>query len=80
MKLKTIKGECCSDCLLMIANGDLPEDCSEERQKELEAISTEWVLCGAASEPIEFSWRSCDVCGSALGGSRHAVCFIERQD
>lgn len=26
-------------------------------------------------ETLDFSWAVCDVCGSALGGSRHAVTF-----
>lgn len=26
-------------------------------------------------ETRDFSWASCDVCGSTLGGSRHAVTF-----
>jgi len=29
-------------------------------------------------ETQEFSWSSCDACGSHLGGSRHAVTYFEK--
>ena len=65
------EGMCCVDCIQMIANGELPVDSTPERDKELEAISTEW--CMGEGDDDEFSWRDCDVCGSSLGGTRFPV-------
>jgi hypothetical protein len=35
----------------------------------------EWIGAECYCEHDEFSWRRCDVCGSTLGGYRHAVTF-----
>lgn len=66
----------CADCILYIANGDLPEDPADAR-RITDAIAAEpgtWV-CGSAPDD-EFSWSACDCCGSTLGGSRHEAAVI----
>jgi len=70
------EGMACVDCVMMIANGELPHDCDEERQKELEAIDIGWCVSGGDEDHDEFSWSSCDVCGSTLGGSRDKVVLL----
>lgn len=69
----------CSDCLLFIANGDLPED--DEMEKDIiagvESFSGH-LHAGDSDEDEEFSRHSCDCCGTNLAGSRHQV--IELMD
>jgi len=74
--------EVCQDCIMLIANGELPVDCSEERAQELESISGDWACCS----PVEgeqdydaFSYSSCDCCGSSLGGSRYPAIELTKE-
>lgn len=75
----------CCDCIMMIANGDLPtgSDADVEDFQEAFDIACEreapyqWV---AGSEENEFSWRHCDCCHSSLGGSRHEAYLINHGD
>ncbi len=64
----------CADCILYIANGDLPEDDNSNGWRP-EQFETKWkgyqVCAGYSDQDNEFSWSSCDGCGSVLGGSRH---------
>jgi len=76
-------GWCCADCVQMIANGELPPDCTDEQAEELGEISTEWCLLGDVGDESsvdEFSWQSCDTCSSSLAGERHALAFIPREE
>ncbi len=68
----------CSDCLMLIANGDTPPELSEEKTEEwLAQIAKHYgedqsgVCCGDSEKNEEFSWSGCDFCGSNLGGARH---------
>lgn len=79
---ETWSGEMCVDCLVLLANGETPAEMSERETEEwLAAIdrawpeSEGWHLAPACGEDCEggFSWSSCDVCGSRLGGDRHDV-------
>lgn len=75
--------DACRDCVLYLANGDVPED----REDLPDAIAANWDgftlalgcsrdCCGEADEPW-FSWSACEVCGSNLGGDReHVTPFI----
>lgn len=44
----------------------------DEHQCDYDA---DWSAGHCYCETREFSWSSCDVCGSTLGGERHAVTF-----
>jgi hypothetical protein len=69
----------CVDCLAFIASGDLPEDEDDHERILSGAGDMHWV-CGDSERDEEFSWRSCDCCGSSLGGSRHhAVILCEAE-
>lgn len=75
-------GQCCVDCLMLLANGETDPDWDEAETAEylarLEArgVTGENVTI-ACDEDCEgwFSWSPCDVCGSTLGGDRHPVVF-----
>jgi hypothetical protein len=95
-------GWCCSDCLMLLANGETPPEMNETETAiwlaKIEARSddshvTIGRLLGEDScdctdwdtdhhryqcEERTFSWSTCDVCGSALGGYRAAVTFWYR--
>lgn len=79
----------CQDCLLYLANGDVPED--REESEFLEAVAREkgdkegaHFVCGV--EPTEddpegygeetFSHHDCDLCRSGLAGSRHGATLL----
>jgi len=69
----------CRDCLLFVANGDLPED-GDWSPDHIEKIwpCAEYVLvCGDTEQDDEFSWQPCECCGSRLGGSRHMLAALE---
>ena len=83
MSIETYAGVACSDCLLLVANGDLPTDLTDEEVKTyLERVKHYCgeldVVPGGSDEDEEFSWQQCDCCGTTLGGSRHQIYFIER--
>lgn len=79
----------CVDCVVFIANGDLPED-PKIAKKILAGVEREapgqWVCDGPHEDDGEgeeddtlvFSRSPCDCCGSCLGGERHrcAIVFI----
>lgn len=65
----------CWECVLFVANGDLPEnDVDADR---IEAGVIRWHSLGyhlaVGDEDYGFSWRHCDVCKSHLGGGRHEM-------
>lgn len=70
-----LEGMACTDCVLFLANGDLPGHLDDE------GMVAEWVAKVADSgfgqghigEDLGFSWHGCDVCGSTLGGDSHRV-------
>lgn len=70
-------GWCCTDCLMLIANGDTSGYSGTDEEKaawlaevDRRSEGINWVP-GDAEE--EFSTRQCDVCGSMLAGARHEV-------
>lgn len=71
----------CTDCMLYVANGDLPEDDTGQ----LEEAIGEWLdlsvhqhlVCGDSDKDEDFSWHQCECCGSKLGGSRHQLVLLE---
>lgn len=77
VETKTYELEGCTDCVMYLANGDVPEDDNGWSPEAVEASwpSATYHLCAAGDENSEeyFSWRACDVCGSRLGGNRYPV-------
>lgn len=84
----------CVDCLMTDVNGEIPEDRDDRsplpwskwddtREITLGLMKEEHSCDGSdpecGCESIEFSWRSCDGCGSHLGGSRQAYTFHEKE-
>lgn len=73
----------CVDCLMVIANGEYPED--EERRDAIVAgekreYEAGWIWAYDCPEDCEgwFSMSPCDICRSPLGGDRHPVALIRR--
>ncbi len=64
--------EVCTDCLTLIANGEVPKD---DPEFSLLDEWDGWMLAINCDEDCEggFSWSQCDGCGSTLGGDRHPV-------
>jgi hypothetical protein len=100
----TCGGWACTDCLILLANGDAPAELDEAelaawlaeidtrnagyqitlgllREDHActdEAGQTEADRGGECECEVQsFSWSACDVCGSNLGGERHAVSFFK---
>lgn len=78
----------CADCLMYHANGELPDDqtaadaiLAGERRET--SKGRHWA-CNDDPETGEgtqdFSWRMCDCCGSRLGGSRHRMALLGKDD
>jgi ribosomal protein L37AE/L43A len=78
----------CTDCVILLANGDMPPEPTEYAPMALLAGqdvthgSTEhegcdnvpkWIGAECDCEVQTFSMSTCDGCGSPLGGERHAV-------
>lgn len=74
--------EICSDCTLLVANGEIDHLSEADQEAHAKRIAERWgpgqplvLACGVECEGF-FSWSSCEGCGSALGGDRHpAVVF-----
>lgn len=71
-----IELEGCSDCIMYLANGELPADDDNNEWPGPDAIARIWEgyeLCVAGDENSEeyFSHLECDVCRSRLGGNRY---------
>lgn len=79
MKIAYEHLQCCANCLVYIANGDV----TEERPDIAEDIAREWdlnkytLVIGDSEEDSEFSSMECDACGSRLAGSRHDFSVLE---
>jgi hypothetical protein len=73
----TIELSMCTDCLMWVANGEPNPDSSEEEHEAFVArVEDRWpgwvIVPGEGDATDEFSWWSCDVCGSPLGGARYS--------
>ena len=69
----------CSDCLMVIANGDysglaMNPSTEDQRAKEirdgLDSVQGH-VVCGDSDKDNQFSTSDCDCCKTGLAGSRH---------
>lgn len=70
----TVEG--CTDCILFLANGDIPEE-RPDLPDDIAALWEGYHLAPAGGEDSEpyFSWSPCEVCGSRLGGNREPVAY-----
>ena len=76
----------CQDCMLFAVNGEPPQWENDAQNKRIvagvEAFGPHLVHDGTHedededADEQEFSWRSCDCCGSRLGGSRHRFAVL----
>lgn len=72
----------CVDCLMFVANGDIPEAAEGDPElpdliaAHLGADHASKLVCGDGDGDSEFSWSACECCGSKLGGSRHALAVL----
>jgi hypothetical protein len=68
------EGDCCVDCVLLIANGDA----SDAHAARVEANWPDGGLVLACPDECEgeFSSRECDCCGSRLAGERHPFAVL----
>ena len=68
----------CTDCAHYLANG-LPDE--HEAGWSPELIQAHWphhdLVNGDCDKDEEFSWSSCDACGSRLGGTRFHCAALE---
>ena len=75
--METYDFEGCSDCLMFVANGDMPED-REGFVEDFELWTEGFVIClGDNDIDLGFSWSRCECCGSRLGGDRHRLVGFE---
>lgn len=72
----------CTDCLLFITNGYLPEHDEDEGRvlmgAGLEVAAGRRWVAGDGENDHEFSWRPCPHCGTTLGGSRHEAFYFTK--
>jgi hypothetical protein len=71
----------CTDCVMYIANGELPDD-GPWKSKHFERNWADFnVVNGDSDKDEEFSWHACDGCDSKLGGARfHCVAFEDDEE
>ena len=65
-----IEAYVCPDCLIWIANGEVPES-----PKGWIPDSSVWWSVGDSEKDDEFSNRACECCQSPLAGTRHHVYY-----
>ena len=81
------EGECCTDCLMMMANGTLGQGDAEADIAHAEKMHayldqrvgrSDWSAAPSGGEDDEphFSWRACQACGSQLGGDREKFALL----
>jgi len=68
----------CVDCFSFADNGEIPAE-RPDLEAEIRAQLGEDIahLYPGYEEPISFSWRPCQCCGSPLGGSRETLVVLE---
>lgn len=83
--MKVIDDEiyCCTDCLMIIANDDASgmDDATEARCREgIASFQCHLVCNDDGSEDDGFSWKSCEVCNSGLGGTRYRLALLDEDE
>ena len=75
-------GYCCTDCLAYLVNGTVPDEHMSETELAawLDKVHSHtgglWVMADFDDEG-SFSWSSCDVCKSHLGGTRYGLLWVD---
>ena len=80
--METIEYSVCVDCYMELAQGE-GEDISHHIQRELDGREGHFSTGVAPTEDDgeeEFSWNTCELCCSRLGGSRHGVTLFIKKD
>jgi hypothetical protein len=84
MATVVFEGECCVDCLHLIANGDIPTDWDDKQVSEwLARIEKDnpdnYYAVVACPENCDggFSRSRCDHCGSTMSGERHQIAYLK---
>jgi|GEM_PF-3405386 len=79
---RTVNLEGCVDCLMMAANGLEGCDMTPEELERVERGFASWHEEGFIIVPGHddggFSWSTCQVCGSRLGGDRFELTAVSR--
>ncbi len=79
------EGMCCTDCILLLANGECGDNAETEAVQACIAafrpgVRSEYLVCTSTEETdVEFSWSPCECCGSRLGGSRHSFARLAEE-
>ena len=87
-KYETCEIEVCSDCLMMMANGEIGDVSEAETEAHAAAMDAAWPMSEGwhlspdhrESDDDTFSWQSCEGCKSSLGGDRHAAVAMRKVD
>ena len=72
------KIQVCTDCIMLVAHGDLPGDGRDLAKLHIErwGENASHMCVGDTEKDDEFSWAPCEGCSSKLGGSRHEVVIL----
>lgn len=80
-KYDIIDIKACSDCIMLVANGETPVDMDEDETAayvaEIADYTRGWDLVYGGDD-LGFTYDGCDVCGSPLGGDRWRVHLMRR--
>jgi hypothetical protein len=77
MKNEIIDHWICTDCLILLANGETDPNLTEEKTEEyLNRVCLEGYCLGDSENDLEFDKAPCESCGSPLAGSRHHACTL----
>ena len=80
-KFDTATLSVCTDCVMFIANGDLPPEDDRDRDEAIIAgvereQSDGGHLCLGEEHTAYFSWSRCECCNTSLGGDRYDIVLL----
>jgi hypothetical protein len=67
--------------LIAVSTGDCPDcqECADAYGMDLAEYNASYEACNLSGDP-SFSWSSCAVCGSSLGGNREPVHAVNEKN
>lgn len=83
LDLQTYEGQICTDCVLLVANGDTsgyPGDVDEYLRRVDAGYGSDVETVVVGTGDAYFSWSACDLCNTRLGGDRMDATFFLRQE